>query len=427
MDFHGSRRNPGAADSTGGRTTVNGNLRRILVLSIWEKIWSLGEGSGVSDELHFVEHFTAAGIELHFLIPEPRGTDAILERPGLSYHTYPNIFRRYGRLPTAAKRIVWPAAFNHAATGRLRELSREIEPDLLLGFSHYTLRPLSDVGPRCGIPTAVKLFGVMHLGRLDLPRLQYWRRNFEQIMALRHPVDRYIVLNDGTMGNAALQRLGVPPEKIVFLPNGMDTEWANITVDRAAARDELGLPRDTILIVTLSRLVASKRIDLFLQAAASISPARLGNATFVIAGDGPDRGRLEAEAARLGIGDRVVFTGVIPHDDIVRFLKCSDIFVGTNELTNMSLPPCEAILCGVPVVAFDVSGTSEVVRDGETGLLVNDTDVAALAERIAILIEDGGLRERLGAGAAAFGRRHFMSWPERMAKEIAVLTELVKR
>lgn len=402
------------------------HLKRILVLSIWEDIWSLGKGSGVSDELHFVKHLTAAGIDLHFLIPEPHAKGAVLERSGLTYHTYPNIFRRYAHLPTAVKRILWPTAFNRAATVRVRELSRSIEPDILLGFSHYTLRPLSLVGTEVGVPTAVKLFGVMHLGRFDLPRLQYWRRNFEQILALRNPVDRYIVLNDGTMGDAALRRLGIPSERITFLPNGMDTEWGDVTVDRAAARGELGLPPDHILVVTLSRLVASKRIDLFLRAVAAIPPARRDGVSFVIAGDGPHRERLEREAARLGVGDRVLFTGVIPHDDIVRFLKCSDIFVGTNELTNMSLPPCEAILCGVPVVAFDVSGTSEIVRDGETGLLVPYGDVPDLAEKIGLLVEDTPLRRRLGTQAAAFGRRHFVSWEERMAMELAVLHELAE-
>lgn len=406
-----------------GRIPVSTRLERILVVSIWEDIWSLGAGSGVSDELHFVNHLTAAGIELHFLIPEPRAAGSPLEKTGLTYHTYPNIFRRYVRLPTAVKRIVWPAAFNRAVTGRLRELARDTGPDLLLGFSHYALRPLSVVGPERGIPTAVKLFGVMHLGRFDLPRLQYWRRNFEQIRALRNPVDRYIVLNDGTMGDVALRRLGVPAAKIAFLPNGMDTAWSDVAVDRAAARADFGLPRDHILVVTLSRLVASKRIDLFLASAARIAGGARDGVSFVVAGDGPHRGTLERDAARLGIGERVLFTGSIPHDDIVRFLKCADIFVGTNELTNMSLPPCEAILCGLPVVAFDVAGTAEVVRDGETGLLVPYGDVAGLAETIERLIADPALRRRLGEQAAAFGRRHFVSWEERMSMELAVLRE----
>lgn len=99
---------------------------------------------------------------------------------------------------------------------------------------------------------------------------------------------------------------------------------------------------------------------------------------------------------------------------------------GTNELTNMSLPPCEAILCGVPVVAFDNSGTSEVVRNGEAGLLVRDGDVRHLAGRLRELIEDDGLRERLSRQAAEFGREYLVSWEERIRVELESLEKLVR-
>jgi glycosyltransferase involved in cell wall biosynthesis len=120
----------------------------------------------------------------------------------------------------------------------------------------------------------------------------------------------------------------------------------------------------------------------------------------------------------------VIFTGVIPHRDVVHFLKASDVFAATNELTNMSLPPCEAILCGVPVVAFDVSGTAEVVRDGETGLLVKNGDVADFSRKLETIVRDEALRKRLGERAAAFGRAYFVSWDERIDMECRVLERL---
>ncbi len=120
----------------------------------------------------------------------------------------------------------------------------------------------------------------------------------------------------------------------------------------------------------------------------------------------------------------MIFTGVIPHRDVVYFLKASDVFAATNELTNMSLPPCEAILCGVPVVAFDVSGTAEAIRDGETGLLVKNGDVADFSRKLETIIRDEALRKRLGERAAAFGRTYFVSWDERSDMECRVLERL---
>jgi len=402
-------------------------IRKILILSIWEDIWSLGEGGGVADELQFIRHLTGKGIELHFLIPRPRKKNAELRDSLLTYHTYPNVFRAFQPLPKIVRRFLWPIVFPFVATPRLRRLAAEIEPDILLGFTHYAFYPLNRVGRRFGIPSVVKLFGVMYLDRFDFPRIKYLWKSIEQIIALRTPVDHYIVLNDGTRGRMALTRLGIPEEKITFLPNGMDTEWADLPVNRDEARRAMGLPIDRVLVVTFSRLVKSKRIELFLRAAAAIDPALLARAAFVVGGDGPERRRLENEAERLGLADKVIFPGIIQHRDVPHFLKASDIFAATNELTNMSLPPCEAILCGVPVVAFDVSGTAEVVRDGETGLLVRNGDVAEFAEKLELLLGDEQLRRKLGRQAAEFGRGYFTSWDKRIESEIEVFERLVSR
>lgn len=405
--------------------TPAAGIRKILVLSIWEDIWSLGEGGGVADELQFIRHCTRRGIELHFLIPKPRARTEILRDSLLTYHAYPNVFRAFERFPGVMRRFLWPLAHPFAVMRPLRRLAEEIRPDVILGFTHYSFFPLNRVGRALGIPTAVKLFGVMYLDRFDFPRVKYYWKSIEQVIALKWPVDRYVILNDGTRGEMALTRLGVPPAKISFLPNGMDTEWAAATVDRDAVRRAMGLPLDRVLVVTFSRLVKSKRIELLLRAAAAMDRSLLERTAIVIGGDGPERARLEAEARRLGLAGRTIFTGVIPHRDVVQFLKASDVFAATNELTNMSLPPCEAILCGVPVVAFDVSGTSEVVRDGETGILVRDGDVPGFARALERTVGDDALRERLGRQAAAFGARHFMSWDDRIDAELGVLERLV--
>jgi glycosyltransferase involved in cell wall biosynthesis len=400
-------------------------VKRILVLSIWEDIWSLGDGGGVADELHFIRHLTKKGIELHFFIPKPNTRTEILQDSHLVYHTYPNVFRLFRRFPRIMRRFLWPTFFPLVVMRRLEKLTSEVKPDVLMGFTHYSFLPLNRVGNKLGIPTVVKLFGVMYLDRFDFPRIKYLWKSFEQIIALRSPVDRYIILNDGTRGKMALSRLGIPPEKISFLPNGMDTEWANIPVNRDEVRKTMGLPPKDILVVTFSRLVKSKRIDLFLLAASLMDKSLVERVTFVIGGEGPERERLESQAHRLAIADRVIFKGVIPHREVVYFLKASDIFAATNELTNMSLPPCEAILCGVPVVAFNVSDTAEVIRDGETGLLVRDGDVEEFAKKLETLIRDEALRARLGRQAADFARGHFVSWDARIDMELEVLEELV--
>jgi len=85
-----------------------GILRRLLILSIWDDPWSLGEGSGVPDERHFIETFREAGVELHFLIPEPAGHDTRKGGDGVYFHTYGNVFRKARVLPPPVRRVVLP-------------------------------------------------------------------------------------------------------------------------------------------------------------------------------------------------------------------------------------------------------------------------------------------------------------------------------
>ncbi len=92
----------------------------------------------------------------------------------------------------------------------------------------------------------------------------------------------------------------------------------------------------------------------------------------------------------------------------------------------MSLPPCEAILCGVPVVAFDVCGTSEMIRDGVSGLLVEDGDIDGLAGKIELLVGDEGTRRELGRSAARFAEKHLVGWDERIEAELEVLKGLLE-
>ena len=275
-----------------------------------------------------------------------------------------------------------------------------------------------------GIPTACKLFGVMYLARDDIGGFKRWWLNFDQDRAMKFPLDRYIVLNDGTMGDRALAARGIPPGRIEFLPNGMNMGWASLEVDAAAGRREFGLPAGRVLIATVSRLVKLKRVDLLIEAFAKMSGEARGRAALVITGDGPGRRDLEELAARLGVADDTVLTGAIPYDSMPRLLKSCDIFAATSDLTNLSMPPCEAMLCGLPVAAFDVAGTSEGVRDGETGLTAAYGDTAALAGALESLVLDEEMRVRLGRGAAQWALRNLMSWEDRTARELEILEEL---
>jgi glycosyltransferase involved in cell wall biosynthesis len=195
---------------------------------------------------------------------------------------------------------------------------------------------------------------------------------------------------------------GYDPSHIVVIPNGVDLTRFADTGDRLAVRRALGVPDGGRLVAVASRLSQLKGIEDFLEAAAIIA-ARHADVRFAIIGEpSPIKNRayldeLSALATRLGVGDKVIFTGL--RSDVPALLSAVDVSVmpSLNEaLSNVLL---ESMAAGAAVVATDVGGTSEALRDGENGLLVTPGDPASMAAAITRLLGDPALARGLGARA----------------------------
>jgi glycosyltransferase involved in cell wall biosynthesis len=146
---------------------------------------------------------------------------------------------------------------------------------------------------------------------------------------------------------------------------------------------------------------------------------------FVFAGHGPERVACEELAKRLGVENLVQFLGTVPHDQVPAVLSASDVFVTTSSLTNMALPTCEALIRGVPVVAYDVGDTGKVVVPDKTGVLVENGNPNRLADALAALINDPKKRDRMGRNARAFARENFTAWEDRIRLEIEIFDRLI--
>ena len=310
--------------------------KKLLVISIWENRWSLGGGAGVSDDYHFIREFTKAGWQLHFLAPEG-AEESNEEFEGVFTHPYPNFFRRTAHKSNAFKRCYWPVEFNRIVLRRALDVARKIQPDFILGHSHYTAKTTARCRRVLGIPSAVKLFGVMDLVHKEWPRWKYVFKNFEQLRALRYPQDAWIVLDDGTQGDKVLAAEGVPPDKIYFLPNGLNLEWQDRKFDRVDTRTRFLIPRDATVVLFLARLVASKRPQEVIKAIPRVHKNTEGEIIFVFAGHGPERADCEVLAKQLGVDNLVQFLGTVPHDQVPAVMRASDIFVTTSNLTNIHL------------------------------------------------------------------------------------------
>jgi glycosyltransferase involved in cell wall biosynthesis len=198
-----------------------------------------------------------------------------------------------------------------------------------------------------------------------------------------------------------------PPETIRVVPYGVVTsDWQLTPGQRAEARASLGLEDDDVGVGVASRLIPGKGHDLLMRAFAEAREAVPG-LSLRIAGDGPLRGELETTAARLDHGAARLLGFVA---DMRAFMGACDIVVFPTQPSlseGFGLAALEAMAAGRPVVASRLASLPEVVRDGQTGLLVAPGDVQALAKALARLGSDPTLRARFGGEAARRAAQEF--------------------
>ncbi len=220
-----------------------------------------------------------------------------------------------------------------------------------------------------------------------LDRLRRWVLTHADAL---FPVSRY------TAG--LLEHAGVRAERITVVPNGTDPE--RFHPGDGAAREALR-PGDGPALLTVGRLVPRKGIDTVLRALPRLLAGR-PDVTYLIGGDGPDRGRLEALAAELGVAESVRFLGAVAASALPALYAACDVFV----MPSRGVPPdvegfgivfLEASACGTPVVGARTGGIPDAVADGETGLLVEPDQPDELAGALLRLVRDPAYAERLGA------------------------------
>lgn len=192
--------------------------------------------------------------------------------------------------------------------------------------------------------------------------------------------------------------LGARPEATRVIRKGVDLSHFLPADDRPALRQALGLGTRP-MILTVAGLIPRKGIHHVLEALARLPTHDF---TFVVCGEGPERARLEALSATLGLSDRTRFVGQIDRSLIPRYFAACDVFVLASSLEAAGNVLFEAMAAARPIVCTASGGPPEYVRNGETGFVVPVNDPQAMAARIRELLDDGVLQERLGRE----GRRH---------------------
>jgi phosphatidylinositol alpha-1,6-mannosyltransferase len=269
--------------------------------------------------------------------------------------------------------------------------------------------PLGLIGPFLRLPYAL----VLHGAEVTVPgRLPGTRQTLREVVRRAD-----LLIAAGGYPAAEAQAIagggeGMPPT--VNVPPGVDPQRFRplSPPEQSAARKRFGLPTEGPLVASVSRLVPRKGMDALIDAVARLKTTH-PDLVVAIAGSGRDRARLErrARAARAPVH----FLGRVADEDLPALYGCADVFAMLCrnrwlglEQEGFGIVFLEAAACGVPQVAGDSGGAADAVADGETGLVVRSPDdPAEVAAALARLLDDAGLRARLGAAARARAAAEF--------------------
>jgi glycosyltransferase involved in cell wall biosynthesis len=232
----------------------------------------------------------------------------------------------------------------------------------------------------------------------------------EQIIAAGKAAGGMLAVSEALKRDMAA--LGLPEDKIRVHHTGIDLDLFR-PVDRAPAKSALGV--DGPLLISIGHLNARKGQDIAI-AALEVVP----NATLLLAGDGPERSKLEQQAAAGGLSGRVRFLGVQPHAALPALLAAADVMVLPTVSEGLANVWVEALACGTPVVTSDVGGAREVVDRPEAGRLVA-RDADAVAEAVNALLANPPHQAAVRAAAERF------SWARNAAELRAHLAGLAGR
>jgi glycosyltransferase involved in cell wall biosynthesis len=232
----------------------------------------------------------------------------------------------------------------------------------------------------------IPLMSRSHWGRLELRWLRRWAH-------------RVMILNEG-MREEAL-REGFAKEQLLWMPNPVDTvEFSPCDEqERAHLRDERGIPAAAPVVVYSGRLAPEKALPTLIAAFAEVA-RRKPEAMLLLVGNGPVRAALERQAGALGL-ENVRFAGGVEPGEVRSWLRVADVFALVSLSEGFPCALAEAMAVGLPAVVSDIPATRQLVDHEQHGLLAPVGDERAISASILRLLDNAGLRARMGEAARA--------------------------
>jgi PEP-CTERM/exosortase A-associated glycosyltransferase len=318
-----------------------------------------------------------------------------------------------------------------ATADRLSDLVRRVRPDILHAHSPVlNAFPALRVGRRLGIPVVYELRALWEDAAVDHGTtregsFQYRLSRYLETIALSR-ADEVTTICEGLRREIVSR--GIAHTKVTVIPNAVDLNSFPMALGpEAGLRQALALDGHTILGF-IGSFYAYEGVDLLIEALALLLPKR-PDVRLLLVGGGPAEETLRTLVTKLCLEQYVIFTGRIPHDEIARYYRAADLLVYPRKamrLTDLVTPlkPLEAMAQGRVVIASDVGGHRELIRDRETGFLFPPDDPNQLAHKINETLRHESEWPRIRSAARTFVETE-RSWSRSVSRYIDVYSRAI--
>ena len=318
-------------------------------------------------------------------------------------------------------------------TTRLESVAREVNPTLLHAHSPVlNAIPALRVGRKLGLPVVyeVRAFwedAAVDHGSTREGSLRYRLTRRLETYALRN-ADHVFTICEGLRSDIAAR--GISKDKITVIPNAVDIDaFAVGGQPDVELKQRLGLSGCAV-VGFIGSFYAYEGLDLLLDALPALLQQR-PDVRVLLVGGGPQDDALRAQAARMGLADKVVFTGRVPHHEVQRYYDLVDVLAyprHSMRLTELVTPlkPLEAMAQGRLLVASDVGGHKELIQHRETGLLFQAGSAPALAQALVDALRSPELAARIRLAGRRFVEQH-RHWKASVANYVPVYQRLAQR
>ena len=315
----------------------------------------------------------------------------------------------------------------------IKKLLSQLEPDIVHTHSakagilgRFATHSIRNRKSEIGNPKP-KIVHTIH-GLAFHPYQSRWLNKFyiaiEKSAAKR--TDFFISVADAMTAQAIAAGIGKPEQFITAYSAIEEDDFLQPIPQerRKQFRQKYEIPDDAIVLITIARLFMLKGHDYIIESAKKLS-RRFDNAVWLFVGDGNLAYHFKKQVHELKLAEKIKFTGLLPPGQIPLAIQSSDILVHCSLREGLARTLPQAMLCGKPAVSFDIDGAREVVNEN-TGRLIEPRNVEQLTKACAELIEDPGLRDKLGRVGRDFVKEKFA--PEKMVDTIeAVYRKLLER